>query len=132
MKMAILSFVITLFVFLVIDLLWIGVVAKNLYRKKLGFMMKEKPNLGAAFIFYSIYIIGLLIFVINPAIAQNSWVHALSFGAIFGFVAYATYDLTNLATAKDFPLSIAVVDLVWGTILTAGTCAASFAIIQML
>ncbi len=75
--------------------------------------MKSQINWGAAFLFYVIFIVSLIIFVISPALSEGSWKKALSLGALFGFVTYATYDLTNLATIRDWPLSVTAIDLMW-------------------
>lgn len=112
-----LTYLITLIVFFVIDIIWLGLVAKNFYQKHIGFLMKEKTNWVAAVIFYFIFILGLVFFVINPALASESMLEALLTGAFFGFIAYATYDLTNLATLAKWPLKVTVVDLIWGTTL---------------
>ena len=112
-------YLIALPVFLGIDMIWLGLVAKGFYTKQIGFLMKTNVNWVAAIIFYLIFIIGLVIFVIFPALEKNSWVQALLLGALFGLITYATYDLTNLATIKDWPLLVTCVDLIWGTILAA-------------
>jgi len=106
-------------VFLIIDMIWLGLVAKGFYAKQIGFLMKTNINWTAAIIFYLIFIVGLVIFVINPAIDKNSWGQALLLGALFGLITYATYDLTNLATLKNWPILVTIVDLFWGTILGA-------------
>ncbi len=113
-------YAIALPVFFAIDLLWIGVVAKDFYAKQIGSLLKSDVNWSAAILFYLLFIIGLVVFVITPAVEKGSWTHALLFGALFGLVCYATYDLTNLALAKDWPLLVTVVDLAWGAVL-AGT-----------
>ena len=112
-------FSIALPVFFAIDLLWIGVVAKNFYREQIGILLKPDVNWTAAIIFYFIFIAGLVVFVISPAVEKVSWTHALLFGALFGLVCYATYDLTNLAITKDWPLLVTIVDLAWGAVLAA-------------
>jgi uncharacterized membrane protein len=112
-------FLIALPVFFAIDMIWLVLVAKNFYQKQIGFLMKPDINWVAAIIFYLLFIAGLVIFVISPALEKNSWIHALIFGALFGLITYATYDLTNLATMKDWPLLVTVVDLIWGTLLAA-------------
>jgi uncharacterized membrane protein len=112
-------FLIALPVFFAIDMVWLAVVAKNFYQKQIGFLMKPDINWLAAIIFYLLFITGLIIFVITPAMVKQSWVHALLYGALFGLVTYATYDLTNLATVKDWPLLVTLVDLVWGSVLAA-------------
>lgn len=112
-------FLIALPVFFVIDMVWLVVVAKKFYQEQIGFLMKPDINWLAAIIFYLLFIAGLVIFVISPAFEKHSWLHALLFGALFGLITYATYDLTNLATLKDWPLLVTVVDLIWGTVLAA-------------
>jgi len=112
-------FLIALPVFFVIDMVWLVLVAKKFYQEQIGFLMKPDINWFAAIIFYLLFIGGLVIFVISPAVEKQSWVHALIYGAFFGLITYATYDLTNLATLKDWPLLVTVVDLIWGTVLAA-------------
>jgi len=112
-------FIIALPVFFVIDMVWLVLVAKKFYQEQIGFLMKPDINWFAAIIFYLLFIAGLIIFVISPAVEKHSWVHALLFGALFGLITYATYDLTNLATLKDWPLIVTVVDLIWGTVLAS-------------
>ena len=112
-------YAIALPVFFAIDLLWIGVVAKGFYAKQIGSLLKPDVNWAAAIIFYLRFIVGLVVFVIAPAIEKGSWVNALAFGALFGLVCYATYDLTNLALAKDWPLLVTIVDLAWGATVAA-------------
>lgn len=112
-------YAIALPVFFVIDMIWLGLVAKNFYREQIGFLMKSNVNWTAAIIFYLLFIVGLVLFVIAPAMEKSSWMHALLFGALFGLVCYATYDLTNLAVAKDWPLLVTIVDLAWGAVLAA-------------
>jgi len=112
-------YAIALPVFFVIDMVWLGLVAKNFYRSQIGTLMKPDVNWIAAIIFYLIFIAGLVVFVIAPAKEKGSWTHALLYGALFGLVCYATYDLTNLAVAKDWPLLVTIVDLIWGAVLAA-------------
>jgi uncharacterized membrane protein len=112
-------FIIALPVFFVIDMVWLVLVAKKFYQEQIGFLMKPDINWFAAIIFYLLFIAGLIIFVISPAVEKHSWVHALLFGALFGLITYATYDLTNLATLKDWPLLVTVVDLIWGSVLAS-------------
>jgi uncharacterized membrane protein len=110
-------FFIALPVFFAIDMIWLVLVARNFYQKQIGFLMRPDINWFAAIIFYLLFILGLVTFVISPAVEKHSWIHALLFGALFGLITYATYDLTNLATLKDWPLVVTVVDLIWGTVL---------------
>jgi uncharacterized membrane protein len=119
-------YAIALFVFIALDMVWLGLVAKNFYRDQIGFLMKSEINWTAAIGFYLLFIVGLVLFVIAPAIAKNSWVHALLFGALFGLITYATYDLSNLATLKDWPLLVTIVDLVWGATLAASVSTATY------
>ncbi|MBK8879841.1 MAG: DUF2177 family protein [Haliscomenobacter sp.] len=119
---------IALSVFFAIDMVWLGLVAKNFYREQIGKLMKPDINWGAAIIFYLIFIAGLVVFVIAPAMEKGSWKHALLLGALFGLVCYATYDLTNLALTKDWPLLVTIVDLVWGAVLSASVSIATYLI----
>lgn len=112
-------YLIALPVFFAIDMFWLGLVAKNFYAKQIGFLMKSDVNWYAAIIFYLVFIAGLVVFVISPALEKGSWIHAVLLGALFGFITYATYDLTNLATVKDWPLLVTFVDLAWGAALAA-------------
>lgn len=116
-KQMLLVYLIALAVFFLIDMIWLGIVAKGFYRRHLGPMLSPKVNWTAAILFYLLFIVGLLVFVIKPALASGRPVQALFFGALLGLISYATYDLTNLATLKDWPLVVTVVDLVWGAVL---------------
>ncbi len=121
-------YAVALTVFFAIDMLWLGVVAKNFYRTQIGHLMKTDINWIAAIVFYLIFIVGLVVFVISPAIDKGSWTHALIFGALFGLVCYATYDLTNLALAKDWPLLVTIVDLAWGAVLASSVSVITYLI----
>lgn len=112
-------YAIALPVFFALDMFWLGVVAKDFYRAQIGGLMTPNVNWIAAIIFYLIFIVGLVVFVIEPAVVQGNWSRALLFGALFGLVCYATYDLTNLAVAKDWPLLVTIIDLVWGAVLAS-------------
>lgn len=109
-------------VFFIVDMIWLGFVASNFYRDRIGHLMEI--NWPAAIVFYFVFLLGLTYFAMYPA-AQEGWRYALLLGALFGFFTYATYDLTNLATLKDWPLSLVVVDMIWGTILGAVVAALS-------
>ncbi len=104
-------------IFFLIDLFWLGILARNFYRDRLGHLMRPTVNWTAAAIFYLLFIAGIVIFAVKPALEAQSSRSALLHGAFFGLVAYATYDLTNLATIRDWPLVVTVVDLIWGTVL---------------
>ncbi len=112
-------------IFFIIDMFWLGVVAKVFYRSRLGHLMGD-VNWLAAIIFYLVFLVGLTIFATYPAVQSGSVKTALIFGALFGFFTYATYDLTNLATLRDWPLSIVVVDIIWGTVLGASVAAITY------
>lgn len=115
----ILSYVLTAAVFFAIDMLWLGLIAKGFYNKHLASFLSPNVNWFAAIIFYLVFIAGILVFVVFPAHEKGSLSHAALYGALFGIVTYATYDLTNMATLRNWPLTIVVVDIAWGAILTA-------------
>lgn len=117
-------------VFLAIDMVWLGLVAKNFYRQQIGALLKPDVNWIAAIAFYLLFIAGLVFFVIAPAVEKKQWLHALLTGAFFGLVTYATYDLTNLAVAKDWPLLVTIVDLAWGMTLGALVATLTYFIAQ--
>ena len=116
-KQLVFLYFITLATFFVIDMIWLGLVAKGFYRRYLGPLMTSKVNWTAAILFYLLFIVGLIAFVVRPALLAGNPIHALLYGALFGLICYATYDLTNLATLKDWPFVVTVVDLIWGTVL---------------
>ncbi|MDH7475853.1 MAG: DUF2177 family protein [Microgenomates group bacterium] len=122
------NFLIAFLVFLAIDMIWLGFIGKSLYQKYLGYLMTDKINWIAALTFYILFIIGLLIFVINPALLQKSLNKAIFYGALYGLITYATYDLTNLATIKNWPLTITIIDLFWGTFLSTAVSLITFLI----
>ena len=105
--------------FLVIDMLWLGVIARSFYRAQIGHLMRPNGNWAAAIVFYLVFVSGIVVLVVWPAIQRHSLSHALVLGALLGLVTYAAYDLTNLATLEGFPLTVALVDLVWGMVLCA-------------
>ena len=122
---------IILAIFLLIDGVWLLVIAKKLYAQHLGYLMAEKPRLFAALLFYLLFVLGLQAFVVNPALAAGNWTSALLSGMLFGLISYATYDLTNLATVKDWPVLITAIDLVWGSVLSGTVSAVSYAVIRL-
>lgn len=119
-------YLLTIPVFFAIDLLWLGVVAKNFYGQKLAHLLAPAVNWPAALLFYGIYIAGILLFAVKPALVGQSWSIAAIWGGLFGFFTYATYDLTNLATLRDWPLQVVVVDIAWGTLLCTLVATASY------
>ncbi len=116
----------TLVVFLVIDLFWLGLIARGFYQKHLGYILAPSTNWVAAGIFYLLFILGILIFVVLPGIQQGSINVLLIRAALFGLITYATYDLTNLATLRNWPLGLTVVDILWGITLTSLVSLASY------
>ena len=104
---------------LVVDLIWLLVIAKKMYRDSMGDLMAVEPNLAAGLVFYVLYAVGVCIFVIVPAISKQSWFDAVLYGALFGFFCYMTYDLTNLAVVRNFPTQLAFIDIAWGSFVTA-------------
>jgi uncharacterized membrane protein len=119
-------FALTLPTFLVIDLIWLGFVARPFYQAQLGPLMKDDVNWGAAMVFYVIFVAGIVILAVWPAVERESFSRAVVLGAVLGLVAYAAYDLTNLATLEGFPRTMAMVDLVWGTVLTGTVSAIAY------
>ena len=124
------GYLLTTVVFFAIDLLWLGLVAKGLYTKYLGNFLSDHVNWTAAIIFYLLFIVGIFIFAILPALDKDSLSNAIVMGTLFGFFTYATYDLTNLATLKDWPLPIVFIDIAWGSVLTATVSAAGYTIMR--
>lgn len=124
MKTHVIAYLATAAVFLAVDAVWLGFVMRDFYRGQLGDLMSPNPSLGVAAVFYLLYVIGVIYFAVGPALASGQWTTALVSGALFGFFAYATYDLTNLATLRGYPVALAMTDLAWGTALTgfAATC----------
>lgn len=121
-------YLIALPIFLILDGLWLGLMAKTFYAKQIGFLFKTDINWIAALIFYLLFIVALILFVINPAVEKGSLTYALLYGALFGFITYATYDLTNLATLKDWSIMVTMVDLIWGSFVTAVVSTLTFLI----
>jgi uncharacterized membrane protein len=107
-------------------MIWLAVIAKNFYKNQIGFLMKPDVNWTAAIIFYLLFLVGVVLFVIEPALEKKDLMFALSRGALFGLITYATYDLTNLATLKDWPLKVVVVDMIWGAVLSGTVCGSSY------
>ena len=121
-------YLITVPIFFIIDLVWLGVIAKGFYQKHLGYLMRPQVNWAAAILFYLLFIIGIVLFAVRPALELQSPMRALVYGALFGFFTYATYDLTNLATVRDWPVIVTVIDLIWGTVLCGAVALGSYVI----
>jgi len=118
----------TAVVFFAIDLVWLGVVAAGFYDRHLGHLLASEVRWGAALLFYALFIAALLVFAVLPGLEAGSLARTLLLGGFFGLVAYATFDLTSLALFEDFPVVVAVVDMIWGTVLSATVCAAGWQI----
>lgn len=117
----------TALVMVLIDMVWLGAIAKPLYQQGIGHLMAESPKLWAAVLFYLLYPVGVVVFSVLPNVlnqaVSSGWRGSLLAGALFGFIAYATYDLTNLATLKDWPLSLALIDMAWGSVVSGVSAA---------
>jgi uncharacterized membrane protein len=113
------AYIATAIVFLGLDALWLSKVALGMYRQELGSLLLDKPNLPIAGAFYLLYVGGIVVLAIVPALAEGGWIKALLLGAVLGLVAYGTYDITNLSTLKGWSVKLAVIDIAWGTALTA-------------
>lgn len=119
-------YLIALPTFFIIDFLWLALIARKFYLEQLGHLMKTNINWTAAVIFYLLFIVGLVIFVIAPAVEKRSFISAIIMGGLFGLFSYATYDLTNLATLKNWPLPITIVDILWGIVLAGSVSAITY------
>ena len=115
-------------VFFAIDMVWLGFVANGFYRSQIGHLLSDTVNWPVAIAFYLLFLVGLLIFVIAPAVESKSIMHAVLFGALFGFFTYATYDLTNWSTLRDWPMLVSLVDMAWGTVLSATVASLTYLI----
>ncbi len=113
------NFILASIIMGILDFVWLRFAAKKIYYNEIGALLLKKPFMPAALLFYVIYVIGIVVFVITPALNNDSWFYATYMGALFGLVAYATYDLTNLATLKGFSAKIVIIDLIWGALLTS-------------
>lgn len=129
-KKLLICYSLTFAVFFILDMAWLGFLAKDLYKKYLGGFLSEQVNWTAAFIFYLLFVVGVFIFAILPSVEKNSLPSAIILGALFGFFTYATYDLTNLATLKNWPLNIVFIDILWGSLLTGMVSTAGFYIVK--
>lgn len=126
----ILIFIVTAVVFALIDAAWLKTTS-GFYKKELGGLLLKVPNFPAAVLFYAIYVIGMIVFAVYPALDHQDWIMATGYGAALGFVAYATYDLTNLATLKKWSRTVVIVDMAWGTLVTAVASTAAYLILSV-
>ncbi|MFC1780650.1 DUF2177 family protein [Planctomycetota bacterium] len=123
-----LTYAVSVPVFFIVDMIWLGVIAGGFYRKALEPLMTPNINWIAAIIFYLLFLVGLLIFALLPGMEKRSLAYTVGMAALFGFIAYATYDLTNLATLRDWPLMLSIVDMIWGSFLSASTATMTYLI----
>jgi uncharacterized membrane protein len=131
MSRLLLAYVGTLVTFGVLDLLWLGFVAKGFYQAQVGPLLLARPHWGAALLLYALYAAGVVFFVVAPAQDAAGWTRALAHGALFGLVVYATYDLTNLAILKGWTVGVAVADILWGAAVTAASATAGHALSRL-
>lgn len=118
---------VTALVFLIIDAIWLGLIATSFYRRALGDLMLDQPKLHIAAFFYIGYTFAIVLLASAPAAKSGSLTQAILYGAVFGLAAYGTYDVTNLSTLKNWPVTMSIVDMIWGTLLTATAAAAGYA-----
>lgn len=113
-------------VFLAVDAVWLATMSSRFYQPRLGAFMAERPNLAVALVFYVVYVAGVLVLAVMPGVDAGSVGKTALYGALLGLVAYGTYDITNLSTLRDWPVIVTVVDLIWGTALTAIVATAGY------
>lgn len=111
---------------LVLDIIWLTTMVPRVYKPALGDLLADPPNLWVAGVFYLLYVVGVVVFVVLPALGQQNWLMALGAGALLGLVAYGTYDFTNLSTLRNWPVGLSLIDVAWGTMLTAATATAGY------
>ncbi|WP_305987360.1 DUF2177 family protein [Roseibium sp. MMSF_3544] len=125
------AYVATAIVFLAVDYVWLSQVATRFYFDRIGHLLMDKPNMAAAGVFYIIYVIGIVVFAVAPALKSESLATAIIYGAMFGFFTYATYDVTNYATLRNWPVIVTVVDVAWGTALSAFSAGMGYTLTRM-
>jgi len=130
MKRSLAAYLGTMIVMVGLDMLWLGVIAKPIYQQGIGHLMADKPNVPVAVLFYALFGLGLVVFAVLPAGPAPGWGKTLGMAALFGFFAYATYDLTNLATLKQWPIGLSVIDMAWGTCISAAAAAGGKALMD--
>ena len=128
MRNAVIAYAVAALIMAGLDFIWLSLTVDPLYHRALGAVLAEKPYMPAAVVFYLIYVLGIVFFAVWPALETGDWRTALMRGAAFGFFAYATYDLTNLATLKVWSLKVSLIDMAWGTFLTGTAAAVSAAV----
>ena len=130
MPAPIIAYIASAVTFFALDFVWLSLATSRFYRPQLGDLLSESPNLPVAGAFYLVYVVGVVVFAVLPSAASGSWLMALGLGALLGLVAYGTYDFTNLATIRDWPAMVSVIDLAWGTAVTAVASLAGYAAVR--
>lgn len=130
MKTLAIAYAGTLIAFLLLDALWLGLVARSFYQRQLGDMMLPSPNFGVAAIFYVFFVVAIVILAVRPGLDAGSVWTAVGYGAVLGLAAYGTYDMTNLSTLKGWPIPMTIADLVWGTALTGIASAGGYGAVR--
>ena len=128
----IVAYITTAAVFLAIDYVWLSQIATRFYFDRLGHLLMDKPNMAAAGAFYLMYVVGIVIFAVTPALKSETMMPALVFGALFGFFTYATYDITNFATLRGWPLIVVGVDVAWGTLLSSVSAVSGYFLTRLI
>lgn len=128
----IVAYIATAVVFLGLDAIWLSRIALGMYRQELGSLLLEKPNLPIAGAFYLLYVVGIVVLAIVPALGEGGWIKALLLGAVLGLVAYGTYDITNLSTLKGWSTRLALIDIAWGTALSAVSATIGYLVVKAL
>jgi uncharacterized membrane protein len=132
MRQNLIAYLATAIAFFGMDFMWLSFSTSRFYKPKLGAMLLDKPNLPVAGIFYLAYVVGILVFAVLPALDKGDYTRAIWAGALFGFLAYGTYDLTNQATLVGWPIAITIVDMAWGTFATAVAATIGFFVTRAL
>ena len=128
----IVAYIVTAVVFLGLDAIWLTQIALGMYRRELGALLLDKPNLPIAGLFYLLFVVGIVVLAILPALNGGSWLNALLMGAVLGLVAYGTYDITNLSTLKGWSTRLTLIDIAWGTGLTAVSATIGWWVVRLL
>jgi uncharacterized membrane protein len=126
MRTSLIAYVSTAIVFFALDFIWLSVAVNGIYRARVGDLLLDKPVLPVAAVFYLVYVVGAVAFAVLPALRADDWTRALWGGALLGLVSYGTYDMTNLSTLKGWSMEVSLIDMAWGTVVTAVASVAGF------
>jgi uncharacterized membrane protein len=130
MKSLLIGYLVALAVLALLDALWLGVVSRDFYKARLGQLLLDRPLWSVAIAFYLIHAVGIAVFAVPPAVAAGTWPVAVLYGGLFGLCVYAAYDITNLATLRGWPMAVSLVDLAWGTVVTAAATLVAFLVVR--